>query len=323
MPRSKKINFKIKHLALNPYVLRLYFLQALNAEFGFSNGIKADLGKFNGSLKELTEKKIKSILRNNSCWNFYPRPKFYVFTKKDSDLNLKNLESIFDTSLDQITRESIASFPTLFTDIKEVSFDQKGLLVLERFSNQFYYLFSADGKMIVDDSHDLDLLPDGKFLCRKFNCRFVIRKYSSRRRSLNRPRLTSENENFFFIKGRDRIKLIANSSKLKRIENFKPPKNREEVLKILENPKTNYITSPDLSDFYEIDKELALIAVSRDILAYSLLDESLQNDPDILTLVFKKDESWIEAVISEYKIDPNSYIKNRLHRKRFTYEVRV
>ena len=43
----------------------------------------------------------------------------------------------------------------------------------------------------------------------------------------------------------------------------------------------NWITSPELLKFYEKDKELALLAVSREQLAYTLISKELMFDEEI------------------------------------------
>lgn len=317
MKKRIPIDFQIKKIYFDGIILRLYLLQAIE----FEEKIMDDLKKFPCSLADLPDKEIIGILNKYECYNFDSEPTFYAFHYENFNRNLELFKSTLANLTPKFNLTQIQSLPVLFTDIKEISFDENGLIVLERFTQQVYDLYSACGKMISQFNHDLYLLPNGKYLHRHYNTMWVIDKYCSTSESNFKPIFPKENQNFFYIKNRDRINLITNDSNVKRIENFKTPQNYDQAREILLNPETNYITSPELSNFFQSDKNLACMAISRDILAYSLLDRSLLYEPEILAVVFEKEEYWIEAVISEFCIPSNIYIKNRLYRKKFFYSI--
>ncbi len=103
---------------------------------------------------------------------------------------------------------------------------------------------------------------------------------------------------------RDCIKFDSNGYPFSRIENFEKPKNRETALEILNNHASNWIFSPELIKYYENDKELANIAVSRDKRAFTLISNGLQKDPDLIRLILN-----FEFCL-EYNLKPEEYLSD-------------
>lgn len=87
-----------------------------------------------------------------------------------------------------------------------------------------------------------------------------------------------------FVNGRDVIELEPLTCDIKRVENFDRPYSLEDAISILRNDSSNHITSPELSFFYQNNKEAAMLAVKRNPLSYSLLCQELREDRDVLEL---------------------------------------
>ena len=87
----------------------------------------------------------------------------------------------------------------------------------------------------------------------------------------------------FHIKNKiHQIEIIDGSNINKRIENYTTPQNHNEARIIIEDPNSNYLTSPELSFWYSFDKELALIVLKKCPHAIELLDYSIVKDPAII-----------------------------------------
>lgn len=103
------------------------------------------------------------------------------------------------------------------------------------------------------------------------------------------------------IKGRDKLKFDDNGLP-ERVENFNRPLNASQAEDILRNPNTNWICSPELSCFFRNNKKLAILALQRDKLSYTLLTEELKDDLDV-------QKAAIDYVIcKEYKFDLSNWI---------------
>ena len=219
-----------------------------------------------------------------------------VLAGENDELDVESLD-------DEMDNFHYCQFPTLFTDIQACSFDQGGLIVMQLFGSQIYELYSSDGTFIEGPCHDLDLLIDGKYVFRSSGnkpgfhisqisfsevqlvgidlvCRGMEVKYIHGYGDLDSTAVVSEVD----IQHRDRLQIELGTCINQRIENFTQPRTIDEVRAILLSEKTNYITSPDLSLFYQNNKELALIAVKRDPLAYTLIQPFLKIDREIQLL---------------------------------------
>jgi hypothetical protein len=87
-----------------------------------------------------------------------------------------------------------------------------------------------------------------------------------------------------FVNGRDVIELEPLTCDIKRVENFDRPYSIEDAISILRNDSSNHITSPELSFFYQNNKEAAMLAVKRNPVSYSLLCQELREDRDVREL---------------------------------------
>jgi hypothetical protein len=87
-----------------------------------------------------------------------------------------------------------------------------------------------------------------------------------------------------FVNGRDVLELMPLTCDIIRVENFDRPYTIEDAILVLRNDNSNHITSPELSFFYQNNKEAAMLAVKRNRLSYSLLCQELREDRDVLEL---------------------------------------
>ena len=205
-----------------------------------------------------------------------------------------------------IKTNAYRKFPNLFTKIEQVSFDQGGLIIFECYGMQIFELYTAAGKHIEGPCHDLDLLDKNRFLYRssESSLGFVLDEYqlNAYPKTIN----TYEDCDMPFcpnIRRRDRLAIPYYHLPAERIENFKVPQNKMDVSNILDDINTNWYTSPELHKFYWNDKDLALKAVKKDMLAYTLLDSQLKEDKEIVVALVKENGIALEFTSEAFKAD--------------------
>ena len=291
--------FNIKRVKADIYYLRAYLFQLMNDDFGLSESCGDKFKTLNKKIEELSENEIFEILpieievdvrgnpieRNNYI-------EFYHFNNQN-----------YNNSLD------FTNCPELFTDIKQISFDQGGLVVFELYDTQIYKLFTSKGKLITGPCHDLDLLINGKYIERDSGNTpgFHLFKYSLLTDSVLHIKSFSDFDTdsryeYLETDSRDCLQIEIGKSVPERIENFKKPKSKNEAKLILLDANCNWITSPELVKYYEEDKELALLAVSREPLAYSLLSNDLRFDESIQKVLCLNSNWNLLCYIKEWNI---------------------
>jgi hypothetical protein len=261
--------FNIKRVKADINYLRAYLNQLINDCFGLSDISKIEFEKLNKRIEELSENEILDILQYghqdvNSCFELY-----HFDNENEIDIN------------------DITNYPELFTDIIEVSYDQGGLVVVELYGEQIYKLFTSKGNFITGPCHDLSILINGKYRERDSGNTpgFHLSKYSVLEDSIlyldSFADFGGDAFEFLEVINRDRLQIGIGTSKPERIENFTEPKSKDDAKSILLDSNCNWITSPELTKFYEDDKELAQIAISKEPLAFSLLSDTLRKDKSI------------------------------------------
>ena len=302
--RVDSFAFNVVRVKADINYFRAYLFQLMNDDFGLSESCREKFEIINKKIEELTQNEIFEILQmefeveesgrffeDNNCIEFYHF--------KDENF---------------IDRLDYSNYPELFTGIKQVSFDQGGLIVFELYGTQIYKLYNSKGKLITGPCHDLDILINGKFIVRSSDNSggFHLSKYSLFTDSVFYIKSFSDfdNEAFEFLTTnyRDRLQIEIGKSEPKRIENFKTPKSKKEAKIILLDTNCNWITSPELVQFYENDKELALLAVSREPLAYSLLSTDLMIDKIIQKTLCLKADCNLLHYINEWNFDIESLL---------------
>ena len=287
--------FNIKRVKSDINYLRAYLFQLMNDDFGFSESCRDDFETKNIKIEELSEIEIFEFLRNEFEISRIPVSgcnyiEFYHFNDIDYSIDFTN-------------------YPELFTDIRQISFDQGGLVVFELYGTQIYKLFSSKGQCISGPCHDLDILINGKFIRRDSDNSggFHLSKYNLLTDSVFHINSFSDfgDEAFEFLttNSRDRLQIEIGISVPKKIENFEKPNSKNEAKLILLDPNCNWITSPELVRYYEKDKELALLAVSREPLAFSLLSNELMIDESIQKVLCLSTNWNLLFYIKEWNLD--------------------
>lgn len=297
--------FNIKRVKADIYYLRAFLFQLINDDFGLSESCSNKFKSLNKKIEELSENEIFEILPIRTEVDPYGVPtndSYYL------ELYHFNNESITDSN-------DFINYPELFTSIKQISFDQGGLIVFELYGVQIYKLFTLNGELITGPCHDLDILINGKYIERDSGNTpgFHLSKFSLVTNSVTYIDSFSDFDTdsfykFLRIDSRDRLQIEIGKSVSERIENYKKPNSKNEVKLILLDENCNWITSPELSKFYENDKELALLAVSREPIAFSLLSKELMFDESIQKILCLSSD-WN---LLQYVIEWNIAIENIL-----------
>jgi hypothetical protein len=289
--------FKIKRVKANDLHFCIAFLyQAINSDFGFAKEYKIAFENLGKEIEALNFDDIKNLFKDGII--DIDQTDFYFF-ENDMLVYLDYLKANKNKDINMYR-----NFPNLFTDIMQVSFDQGGLVILQCYGLQIYELYTAAGKYIEGPCHDLDLLDKNRFLYRSsgFSPGFILEEYR-----LNDCPMTLNTYGDFDmpgcpnIAGRDRITIPYENALAERIENFEVPKNRMDVLSILDD--CNWVTSPELVQYYYNDKELALKAVQKDMLAYTLLDSQLKEDKEIILMLVKANGIALDFTSESFKAD--------------------
>ncbi len=272
---------------VNSDLLRNYLTQALNDGFGFSYSLEAVLKA--EQIQGLSDRQVRSYVKKYvsevpACFYFFEDEQLY----RDGDT------------------------PCLYTNIISSSFDNEGLLVLERFNNQIFDLRSFQGAYIDSSCHDLDLSIEGRYMMRSSENRpgfFVY--HLNKKGNYFHYNLYGDLDQFVLdflkIHQRDRIELSYGRGILERIENFDAPQDRAEVKAILE-ANCNYPSSPLLRDFFYADKELAILALQQEPLVFTLLNPELQQEQQILKVICLQTKSYLTPYFLTYCIDPYTFL---------------
>jgi hypothetical protein len=272
--------FNIKRVKADIHYLRAYLFQLMNEDFGLSISCRKDFESKNKIIEELSEIEIFELLGYEEDSLLNANGHLVKFNN-----NIENIEFYHFNDIDY--NLDFTNYPELFTDIRQISFDQGGLVVFELYGNQIYKLFNSKGQYITGPCHDLDILINGKYIMRDSGNKpgFYMSKYCLHTDSVISLDSFSDFDSnvceFLNLDSRDRLHIEIGNSLPKRIENFQTPNSRNEAKLILLADNCNWITSPELVKYYENDIELALLAVPREPLAYSLLSYELITNESI------------------------------------------
>ncbi len=350
----RRPEFKIWKVPAYPGFLRVYLYQALYSDFGFSVDLNLNFLQLNKKIEELEINEVEDLLINADLLKEDKSQMFFYYffdsnnreLFEDNFVALSNFVRSFENKeydflmfsdyefvtenvedLSEIRRFHYGEFPSLFTDLISVNFDNGGLVKMECFNNQIYYLLNSDGLFIEGPCHDIDLLDNNKYIYRSslghpgFHlCKIEYSKKSWDGRKFIYSELDKKQIDCFGdldstdelleIFGRDKLVIENNSCFNIKLENFIRPLNVEEAKIILENTQTNYITSPDLSIFYQNDKETALLALRKNPLVFTLLQSSLKFDKDVIRSLCYDTQICLNGYFEEYKINPKGILED-------------
>ena len=271
--RIKIVNFNLVKKEPNSLELKAYLYQIKNDSFGLSDNItNAYVEKTGNSGNEgidsLSDQEIQKIL-GDCC----PTDIIYFRSHLDN-IGAKNLH--------------YSSFPELFTDIKQVSFDCDGIISMESYRSQIFSLYNAKGQRISPYCHDLDIGTDGLILLRSSSGPFweMLKVEGDQLIETNHPRPYDAMYDFPDLMNRDAIAeclypvfymedLYWDSSHLSINEVYKKLKNHEGDFR-------------SLIPFYEDDEELATFAIEENILAFTFLSDRLKNNREFVFKLLEK-----------------------------------
>ena len=277
-------------------------------------------------LTRLYQEQFKEFIDPNeedlySHWYLGDYDGFFYSFHDLSALSENEIEKILESNENGV-------IPEIYTNIEWVSFDSGGLICLSTHSCLSLSLYSGNGTYIESafsefnmvelnripyGGYQLEIHPlgpnHGAYLC---HYEFYIddKSYGYRHKEIiydydkihYHEKRQKSNYHDFHIKNKiHQIEIIDGSNINKRIENFTTPQNHNEARIIIEDPNSNYLTSPELSFWYSFDKELALIVLKKCPHAIELLDYSIVKDPAIINaLALTKTENNGE---NQYRIE--------------------
>ena len=271
--RIKIVNFNLVKKQPNSLELKAYLYQIKNDSFGLShnitNAFKEKTGNSNNDgIDSLSDEEIQKIL-GDCC----PTDIIYFRSHLDN-IGAKNL--------------NYSSFPELFTDIKQVSFDCDGIISMESYRNQIFSLYNAKGQRISPYCHDLDIGTDGLILLRSSSGPFweMLKVEGDQLIETNHPRPYDAMYDFPDLMYRDAIAECLNPElSMEDLYWDSSHLSINEVYKKLKNHEGDFRS---LIPFYEDDEELATFAIEENILAFTFLSDRLKNNREFVFKLLEK-----------------------------------
>ena len=271
--RIKIVNFNSVKKQPNSLELKAYLYQIKNDSFGLSDNItNAFIEKTgnsnNDGIDSLSNEEIQEIL-GDCC----PTDIIYFRSHLDN-IGAKNLH--------------YSSFPELFTDIKQVSFDCDGIISMESYRNQIFSLYNAKGQRISPYCHDLDIGTDGLILLRSSSGPFweMLKVEGDQLIETNHPRPYDAMYDFPDLMYRDAIAECLNPElSMEDLYWDSSHLSINEVYKKLKNHEGDFRS---LIPFYEDDEELATFAIEENILAFTFLSDRLKNNREFVFKLLEK-----------------------------------
>jgi hypothetical protein len=191
------------------------------------------------------------------------------------------------------------SLPRLFTGIKQVSFDNGGFIALEAYNNQIYYLFDAQKNYLSFDSfHDIEFCMNGHIICRS-NTTIIWEKFIYTGKEIKKKQI--KNIPYPEISKRDVIPEMFDTKD--DYQAYYPQyicKTKIEIRKALISNQHAFRT---LIDQYKYDPALAFSAIKSNYLAFSFLGNKIKRNKEFALRAlkyYKKDEyvsKWIYSLL--------------------------
>jgi hypothetical protein len=239
-----------------------------------------------------------------------------------------------------LASNEIGILPEIYVDIEWVSFDSGGLICLSTHCRSSISLYSCNGEYIDSafsefNMVELERIPYGGYQLEihplgprhaaylsqyefyiddeSYGYRHTDKIYDYDEIHYHEKRWKSNYQDFHTKNKIHQLEIIDGTNINRRIENFTTPKSLNEAKMIIEDPNSNYLTSPELSFWYSFDKELALSVLQKCPHAIELLDLSLVVDPEIinaLALTKTENNGKDRTKMVNYKInDISAHIK--------------
>lgn len=283
---NEMIEFNLVRKEPNSLEMRAYLYQRLSDCQVFSEDLKAHFKKkfpflhnnaSDWDLNAISETDIRRVYGEE----YLPKEIFYF----------KN-----DFNPDAVTNNNYKAFPRIFTRVCNVSFDKGGLIVMELYCLPIFSLYDANGKCLYYDCHYLNLGPEGKVMLKTARSEYAYEILQYNGIFLEHIMLTYPEEEgyeyFPHIKGRDIIPEMLPVGTCGE-NNYDTTKvlTYEEIIQELKNNNQSYRF---LQNYYKDNEELAIIAVTSNILAFTFLSERLQSDKAfVIKLIIAKKKNQI------------------------------
>lgn len=345
--RVDALSLQLIRVAVNDHFYRALVYQVLSLGMYLSEEIREKLHELGKKVEELSKEELFFV-----CKDFIrfldEKEKVYVYMFipeiEKKGFTVQEIKEISKDKSNFFLNLKYDSFPTLFTNVYELSFDQGGLVKLEFFQDQMYQLYTFRGDCLTYFCQDLEIMVNGQYLLREcgnepgfhlYQYNFITKNEYYKKTfgdlsgvlddilplsKWDYNQNLSESDQIEHLHGhnnRDRVAFDSDGFPFARVENFNKPENREEVIQILKKQNTNWIFSPELVNFYENDKELAQIAISRDKRAYTIISNELQKDPDLIRLILNF------QFCNEYNLKPEEYLQEDEINKLFRSNPKV
>lgn len=272
--------------------LRIYLYQLLEESFGLSEGIRDELiNNFGGDSPEIIDALTTEDLTLALTWDYFPESLF-VFKQE-----INNLPSIIT---DISPNDSLCSLldkcylnevdlPVLYTGIKQVSFENDGLLVMEKYKSQIYNCCLPSGKDLLGNCHDCELGYNGLIYYRGSGdsdiCYELTRWSGTELEEFGTFWPTERPYLFPSLGSRDLIPEML--TEREHINDYYPDveyESADDVYQLLVNLSGSFRV---LVKEYSNNQELALAAVQSNILAFTFLSEELKLNITFIKSLFK------------------------------------
>jgi hypothetical protein len=291
----------LKKSPFNDKLFRVYIHQLLNSEdVWFAEDVKDVCRQFATSLEQISDIKLKRHFAGVLATGV---PEYFYY---------------FEDEHGTVEDCEVSEFPQLFTGLQQTTFEMCGLLVLEKYALQHYELYDFFGNCLIGPCHDLDLLANGKFIARLlpnkepqgFRLYQVIENNDHTVQTHeahfinNYGDLPAGTMNVLRIAGRDELNLWQPHD----VQTIQIA-SREDAINMLEKCEYRQVTSMSIRCWYVNDVELAVLAVDKNPLAYTLLDEQIRKDKKLVKTLLQSGCD-VKTYIDEYAINPSDYLSN-------------
>jgi hypothetical protein len=294
---------RLKKSPINAQLLRVYIHQLLDSEDVWFHDAVWDV--YNDLGTHLQQISLTKLRRHFSVVLATGFPEYFYY---------------FDDGNCIEESHEIKDFPILFTGLKQTTFELGGLFVLEKYNHQHYELYDFYGNSLLGaPCHDLDLLANGKFVSRllpglapqgfclyqaSFKKEHVDDSQSQVEVSFikNYGDLPSGSMHVLHIGGRDEFDPERVCD-----DQFSQITSKVAAIKMLNKCGNKEVTSMSMRPWYVQDAEVAILAIKKNPLAYTLLDEKIRKNERVIQALLQS-ACDVNSYIVEYKINPADYL---------------
>ena len=272
--------------------LRIYLYQLINDNFGISENIRNSLiESFGGDSLEIIDTLTFEDLELLLPREYFP-DSLFVFKNKNEETPAFITQLPPDLSLTILLhkcKENDIELPKLYTGIKQVSFENGGLLVMINYNTQIYSCCTSSGEDLLVYSHDCDLGYNGLVLSRGSSssqmCYGIFQWDGTDLKHLESFWPSEHPEIFPHLDARDIIPEMLTDQE--HIIDYYPEveyKTEDDIYQLLTNVSGAFrVLVPEYSN----NQKLALAAVQSNKLAFTFLSEDLRRSISFVKMLFK------------------------------------